>query len=749
MKGSKKAHAGGQASTFVEELDAFIQRVDSALDSSGSTAETEKNRRNDGDGVLSAGSSLKLQKLLEELPHASCDLSGIGDSAASLHSLDIFGAILAIRKDALAVYLGNVSSGKVDAETLLSLLDRYGIKKIDEAALRKALLPSVDGSSLQWVKIAEGVRPAAAVPPSTVFFPYRKDLSVSEKQLRLLSSQLFRACNSPDANGLKTLNRRFFSVSPEEVVARVSGKISGGMAGLDVFGNSLTQDPAGKRSGRLEAGDFIRAIDNREYVAERYGLLHLGAERLSIFPPLWIDPCVMHLYWLVLDALPPTFSPEWLEPWFSFFNIPSTPYRAKIEQVAAHVLDNPGKAGIISLARGSEAIEGADAKIDLLVDIDRLAGRERQDGTMDFREINYIKTVKKGQLLAVRTSPGQGTPGRNIRGEVLAAKPGRDLPLTAGKNVRIEKEETKQLYYAMLDGAVRKAGEQLLVVDLLVLEKGVDYHTGNIEFDGEIYITGSVKAGFSVRAKRDIVVSGTIENGVKLATQGDLLVGHGIVGSNTQVSAGGWIWANFVNEAHLQAGKDITVGNYVYHAQLCAGGKVTIHKGSGERGGSVLGGAIMAQREIETFVAGSESWEPTQLTLGVDQDQQELMGKIQLYIKQSNGNMVQLLEKIGLSRFEPERIKGLIGGLSGQKKEEMIGLVRQVGKIATAYRKLLLKRQELRESMRDVAARAGSIKIKKTAYPGVMLRIADSKLELSEQVDGARYELKNGKITQG
>ena len=65
----------------------------------------------------------------------------------------------------------------------------------------------------------------------------------------------------------------------------------------------------------------------------------------------------------------------------------------------------------LKVAEGHPPQDGEDAQVEILVDLERRGGQEREDGSIDFREVNFTPNVSAGQLVARRTSPIPGAPG--------------------------------------------------------------------------------------------------------------------------------------------------------------------------------------------------------------------------------------------------------------------------------------------------------------------------------------------------
>ena len=89
----------------------------------------------------------------------------------------------------------------------------------------------------------------------------------------------------------------------------------------------------------------------------------------------------------------------------------------------------------IVIARGTKTREGANAKIDYQFKADLHAKPAmREDGSVDYFNLNIINHVKKGDELAILTPEDPGDPGQNIYGEILNPRPVKTKKLVAGKH---------------------------------------------------------------------------------------------------------------------------------------------------------------------------------------------------------------------------------------------------------------------------------------------------------------------------
>ena len=81
--------------------------------------------------------------------------------------------------------------------------------------------------------------------------------------------------------------------------------------------------------------------------------------------------------------------------------------------------------------------------------------------------------------------------------------------LKAGTNIRTEEENGVIRFYAQNEGILHIFRDTISV--LLIIEGDINYKIGNLEFDGEIFIKGSVGLNFSVSSESNITVGENVE----------------------------------------------------------------------------------------------------------------------------------------------------------------------------------------------------------------------------------------------
>ncbi|MGB9809061.1 MAG: DUF342 domain-containing protein, partial [Caldanaerobacter sp.] len=197
-------------------------------------------------------------------------------------------------------------------------------------------------------------------------------------------------------------------------------------------------------------------------------------------------------------------------------------YGIKLNTVE-EICRNPQNAKYVLVAEGKKPVNGEDGKIVFMIDIhSSTTPKILEDGTVDYKNLNLFKNVKKGQIIAQRIPPTQGEPGKNVFGEPIPAIKGKDVRLPLGKNTYIEGDNL----IAAVDGHIVAVNNKVEVRTLLEV-KEVDTSVGNIKTVASVKITGNVKSGFVVESEGNIEIFGVVEAATIIA-KGNINIHKGI-----------------------------------------------------------------------------------------------------------------------------------------------------------------------------------------------------------------------------
>lgn len=393
-------------------------------------------------------------------------------------------------------------------------------------------------------------------------------------------------------------------------------------------------------------------------------------------------------------------------------------------------VERPGSRAVI--AKGSVPVNGTDARIEFHVDTER-KGRplELEDGRVDFKDLNLFTVVAEGDLLAEKIPATTGTPGTDVLGQPVFAKAGRDLPIPAGKNVRVEDNKI----YAGISGQLQVISNKIHVSPVIEIKGDVDLSTGNIEFVGNVVVRGSVQSGFTVKADGNVEIYGSVSGGIVEGR--NVVVRMGIQGMHRgYIKAKEHVTTKFIENATVSADGDVMVNDVVLHSNVSAGRKVIVEG----RRGFVAGGHIIAGEEIRAKVVGTHLAVSTELEVGVNPGLRAEYQELRKELKQSEAKLDQAQKALNVLRnYNTE--------LSPEKREVMLKMTKTqfnlTGQVDT-MRKRVAEIELIFEEMRY-----GRIRVQDIVYPGVKLVIGTLVRPIRESSKFVSFYADEGEIKTG
>ncbi|MFH1569297.1 MAG: FapA family protein [Gemmatimonadota bacterium] len=577
-----------------------------------------------------------------------------------------------------------------------------------------------------------GSRPAGAAPapdlPVRLADPARPGHALSAADLRGLSARL--AALAGDGAGLVSGDvgdLRALAVGAGEVIARWT-------------------DLGGEASPPLRPGHNVQLDGNGEYRAQRYGYVCLVEDALAVLSPLYLDPEALHLYWILLDDRPHPVTVEMLQQCAADLDIAVALDTPRMRDLVGQARAGRARRGRWEIAAGMPPFAGEAERRELLVDLRGRAGKVQADGSIDCCKTGGLPVVAAGQPLA-RCTPGQpARAGRDLRDHPIEAPAAPAAPLMAGENVRVESTDGIRVFSALIDGAVRLEGDALSVAKFLSVGGDVSFDTGNLRFDGEIHVGGSLVQGFSVEAAGPVTIAGAVEPGSTVVSGADVSVGRGIIGQKTQVRAAGAVRAQFVQEAQVSAGADIELGSFAYQARLECGGVLRVAAGSGPCGGSIVGGRAWARRGVEAHHLGSPALVATEVVTGIEPEQVVQLERLAKGADTSYEHILRILRQFGLTRLDATQIRHLIQASAGPHRKLLANRARQLGQLAKVHQAVVAQKAALDAAVREAACRA-SIRVSGIAYPGADLRVGEHHRVLDTEVHGARFHIADNRLS--
>lgn len=639
---------------------------------------------------------------------------------------------IAIRADCMRAYLATASK-LASLPKLSKLLETCGFAELKEFSAEQVRSSVMTGT--QWLPIAEG-KASVSREGAVYCVPGESDSYIPEATLISLSKGLKELDDATELDEQQARSYRGFSAAPGDAISRVETNRTPEQ-GRDLFGRKLVEEA---RFIRPEAGEWVES-EGDEYRAMRYGYVALLDGRLTLVSPVQVDADGMTVHWCLLEHRGCNVTPDMLGEWLGEAGVTEGVREDDIERMAALVQLGEHKRGIYVIAAGTPPVNGVDAKVDILIDLNRRAGKAREDGSVDYRETNFAPNVLAEQKVARVTPPTKGTDGRNVRGEDVPGRDGEEVELRAGGNVHAEEDDKGiRTYISEAEGALKYVPGEVAVVDTLIIDGDVGFDTGNLQFKGEVVVKGNVGSGFSVKASGDVTVHGSVDAAAVIASGGNVSVAYGVLGRKTKIVAVGDVRAQFVQEARVRAGHNLTLGNYAHQGLLQAGNRVLVNKGKGTRGGSLVGGECWGLRGISCHFAGSPTFARTELVTGVDPEQAQKLDLLNRKMEGSQKLLMRQLERFGLNKVDVKAIQRRLAASRGPQQKVLARAARQLGEVVQLHQSLLKEKREIERGMAE-NLKGAVIEATAQVFPGVWIRIGDRQRKLKDEIPKARFHI--------
>lgn len=399
------------------------------------------------------------------------------------------------------------------------------------------------------------------------------------------------------------------------------------------------------------------------------------------------------------------------------------------EQMVKKAADNPTYYIPILIAQGKPPQKGEDGSIIFLFKTEHsYAPKITGDGSADYKSLSIFEGVLEGATVATVTSPEKGVEGCNVKGDILPPKPGADAKLPRLKNIKVT-QDGKSLI-ALKSGRIDYINSRIEISDVYKISGDVDMSVGNIRFEGDVIVSGDVISGLSIEAAGMIEVKGYVEAATLIAGK-DIVLKNGMQGANKgKIVAGGNVVARFLEHCDIQVKGSLTA-DYIVHCNVTAGESITM-KGKWCK---IVGGTVIAAKEITANVIGSVSNELTVVELGTSPE--------------SRTRYSELLNEKNRIREQLEKINSVAKVFSAHNESSDRQEMRE---------KLVAAKKQLEQQYKDTVAEIESLEkilstnsgarlnVYKSIYPNVKLTIDSCLTTIKKTTDYATFRYSKGEI---
>ena len=384
-----------------------------------------------------------------------------------------------------------------------------------------------------------------------------------------------------------------------------------------------------------------------------------------------------------------------------------------------------GQEETFRIARGMAPEDGLNAQMKMHVNPSSVRTpkvKNPEKDQVDFRELGSIVNVRSGTLLMEKIPPTPGTPGKDVLGNDIPPRPGKESRLKKGQGVRFDEDEKK--VYSEIDGKFLLIDGKPAVLNEHTVGGDIDMSVGNILFVGKtLNVSGEVLPGFKLKCRGDINIGQGVNN-ADVAAGGNIKIKGNIVGEEAIVRARGDMDVVFVeNGPRLAVMGDLRVTGYLVQCEARVGGNIYA-----EKKGTIIGGKSIVGGSIYVKELGSDAEVSSDISVGMDltiRSQKEFMEKeVPLW----SGRLNDLLKNIsGLQKMKKEMGKEFPTEYSDKLQKYQ----KVMPKLMEKVEKLNARLNQLEEKIDTMVDEA--IYVYGKVYPGVTVRIGTAVRTIAEE----------------
>ena len=390
----------------------------------------------------------------------------------------------------------------------------------------------------------------------------------------------------------------------------------------------------------------------------------------------------------------------------------------------------------IDVAVASEPVKGANARIEMKIELaPELKPKQREDGSVDYRSIQTFTTVKRGELIAEKIPAQKGTPGMTVNGDPIDPKDGDDIALPNGENTSVSDDGLK--VFAEATGILFMENKTLRIMELLQINSDVDFSVGNIDYAGDVLVTGNVQPGFTVAAEGSIHIKGGVEAAKVISRNGQVAIDKGVVGKgDTLIEGKKGILVGFAQDTELRTDGALIFDKYLLHCNVqCLSAE------SRSSPGSVVGGEMRSETTIIVRQVGNESGVATKVMI-YDKNKAIVQAKLKVF-DDMRKKLTPEFERLERQLRSKAVLIKQMTDVSARSREEVKKWVDLYNSVKKKLEQVEQGTNELLPQLKRPVDMNGYIKVTDRSYPGTTIFLYDNILQLASEYINKKFHLKD------
>ena len=348
----------------------------------------------------------------------------------------------------------------------------------------------------------------------------------------------------------------------------------------------------------------------------------------------------------------------------------------------------------------------------------------------NLRDLHLFDNVHEAQTVARVYPPKPGDPGKDALGFEIESTPGKEYICQHDNTIEVQEpvdNEPFKRVVTLQEGYLYDDSGKLTVKDELVINEDVDYRVGNLDFIGSIIVRGDVTSGFRVRAKKGIVVDGSLRGGSLLSAEGGVEVkGHAFGAPGEKIACRGDILLNMAQELQAECNSDIHLKKEARECVLRAHSTILASNAR------ILGGKSLAVCGLEAKTLGSKAGAGTEIYLCTDVETSVEYGDLLVNIASHEKALELIKVHLGPFAFDQTRL----ALLDKPYRRKIETLLSKYTSTLASYDALLKKRDKMVEGAQF--SETTQVNVTENLWPGVVIYVGEHKLEPKKAIDGPK-----------
>ena len=379
------------------------------------------------------------------------------------------------------------------------------------------------------------------------------------------------------------------------------------------------------------------------------------------------------------------------------------------------------------VARATRPQEGKDGRLEWLVKSahqqasdeseDEDDGQRQPSSESHYERCAYIM-VKTGDEVAKITDPTAGMAGRDVRGETIAAKPGKAIDLKHDESIA---RVANGILVAQQEGVLWRSADKVTINNVIIVDEYVDFSTGNIDFNGDVIVRNGVRDCFVIKADGNVEVTGLIE-AATIECRGNLITLGGFAGREVGTAmVGGDLIGRYLDNINGKVEGNLCVEKEVINCNFQIEGDIRSPRGA------IIGGRFVVSGAVEVGTLGSLAEVVTEVVIGIVPNLEPYLVELQSLVDKANAERKKMAaEQQTLNRYA-DRLSA-----SDQKRQTQITFQMQ------ALQEAQDKTQAVYNALaREIdAQRTIDVRVNSIIYAGVILNICGRVYQINNDVKG-------------